>query len=335
MLYSEETFGVTSYDGLDLSSLPSEFHPPKDLKVEYFTRAKRQIRTASVVASENVDAQVIIVLGNQEPLEKYFEFINYLSPHKHNWAVHIMEPFSQGGSGRYLGAEDYIHTENFDYSVDDLHYFIDAKAKMAPNKPIVLIGHSKGGHFCIRYLEQAGADTPITSAFVTSPMMGLSTKTEIAEPYVQWLVSKGKAKEPIRGNDVKRLIKLSDDPFRRKLHHNWIDIGSYKPTHGVTTGWLKNAYISMRKARNPDKLRQIAIPVVVAYGEHEKVVSKKYIEYTIDHIPNCYGMKIYQAKHDPLKGVTSIRERLASNIRHFIIDQTLPKKPNQGPTLQP
>jgi alpha-beta hydrolase superfamily lysophospholipase len=113
------------------------------------------------------DPKGVIVLthGYAEHCGRYREVAHVLR--NAGWAV---LSYDVRGHGKSPGVRGFI--DRFDMYLDDLDAMIAEARKLAPDKPLVLLGHSHGSLITLRAL--AGARAPkVTAAIVSSPYLGL------------------------------------------------------------------------------------------------------------------------------------------------------------------
>lgn len=108
---------------------------------------------------------IVLTHGYAEHCGRYREVAHVLV--RAGWTVLA---YDVRGHGKSPGERGYV--ERFDIYLDDLDAMIAEARKLAPDKPLVLLGHSHGSLIMLRAL--AGARAPeVTSAIVSSPYLGL------------------------------------------------------------------------------------------------------------------------------------------------------------------
>lgn len=317
--------GVLSiYDKLD-----ERFHPPENWTVtQEDLRSHRMIRYAYYVPDER-EATFVLIPGNQEPFEKFYEFIRDLQPQENKRAIYTYDPFGQGGSGRYAEAPaNIMHSLGFEEDIKDLEVFLEQIVfpSHPPNKPLFVMAHSKAGHFLTRYLAE-NQSHKITAAIITTPMYDI--ETGVIPPVVAKFLANtadilgfsgaqvpdigGKAIETLLGeNDI-----LSSDPERRVVRAKWMAHDPNLAMTGLSFGFLKHTFESIELA-TPFYISGIRAPMLVVIAENDQVVSNQAISDAISVMPEAESIVIRNAQHDVWMEADPMRAQFMQAVRTFV-----------------
>lgn len=141
-----------------MSEAPGPIEPTK-------TQTIAGLYTETFLPTSAPKGVVVITHGYAEHCGRYREVAHVLV--NAGWAVLT---YDVRGHGHSPGPRGFI--ERFDIYLDDFTAMIAAGRALAPEKPLVLLGHSHGSLITLRAL--AGAHPPsVTSAIVSSPYLGL------------------------------------------------------------------------------------------------------------------------------------------------------------------
>jgi len=126
--------------------LEHRFHPPQGwawglLKVG----EAPTIRYGVSAPGSAPRAQVLILTGFGEPAETWFETVRDLN--SHGYAVWVMEPAGQGGSGRYSSIRDLGHAKSLDPDVGALLAF---PARVARAGPLFVVASGTSAPVAVR-----------------------------------------------------------------------------------------------------------------------------------------------------------------------------------------
>lgn len=295
----------------DLSILNDpRFQVPKGwLEGQFKPSADRFIRYGQLLPEGSARQTIVIVPGNQEAYEKYFEFIHDLKPHDNGTRIFIYDPFGQGESGRDLKDVKKMHSMGFGRDVADLTSFMEqiVLPQHVSGYPLVMMGHSKGAHFLMRYLTHT--DDAITKAVFVCPMLGVNTGV-IPSFIVRFLANTlyylgfGGSYAPGMPRwheDWQMKISsdpLSSDPVRGMVRHLWSIKRIKQRMSAVTIGWLHHAFQSMDYLRSERVLKQITVPCLMVTAGADKVVSVARQSRAVKIIHKCRQITIDGARHD-------------------------------------
>ena len=223
---------------------------------------------------------IILLGGRKEFMEKYAETIEELK--QRQFDVYSMDWRGQGLSSRLLANRHKGHINDYSEYIEDLNYFVNNIVKPGAVSPLIILGHSMGGHVALRFLH----DFPEAAdkAVLTSPMIDINIPS-----FPRWLVrfiafcaagtvfghsysvgSKGYSASNIKfeGNT------LTSDPVRFMDEHRAIAESSELALGGVTYGWLAATFKSIDILSCAEYAGKIKTPVLIISAGKDRIVSQ-------------------------------------------------------------
>lgn len=255
------------------------------------------------VSPDTPRAHVVILPGLSEFTEKYYETARDLL--SRGYAVWALDWAYQGRSSRFEKHPMRRHSDGFDTDIEDLQKLIVDHVRPATQQtPLVMIGHSMGGHIGLRYLIQHQGIFK-TAAF-TAPMLGINDLRKIpaflqtlifyaASPFSTTYVPRGRDwHEGIRKSDGSDIF--SSDPLRDSLHNHWCRAHPELQIGSPTWRWLYEAVKSCRTLES--KLHKIETPLLMAYAGGEKIVDNDAIIHAGAILPHAELLELPGARHE-------------------------------------
>jgi lysophospholipase len=279
------------------------------------TSRNYKIRMGSVQPKDKIPSAAIVCLpGLSEFSEKYFELAHDML--SRNFSFWILDWYSQGESDRAHDNRSKISCDSFDNHVDDLNTFIMDYIKPASMHPavgripMVMIGHSMGGHIGLRYLSEKQNKVFSAAAF-SAPMLRIAQLDSVPFFLQRGITSVFQfAKDsyaigasdwgPTHRADPPGIGNFSSDPARDALHRAWFETYPYLRVGGPTWKWVHEAVKSCALMARPDTLKKIEIPVLLAVAGDDRVVSSNAIRRAAKFIPHAEVLDLPQARHEIL-----------------------------------
>ncbi len=276
-----------------------------------------------------VKKTLVIVPGNQESLEKYFEFIHDLHCHDHGIQIFIYDPFGQGESGRDLDDHKKMHSVGFERDIADLNHFVEHV--VLPHhesvNPLIMMGHSKGGHFLMRYLTYT--DHRVDRAIFVAPMLGIHTgmiPSFVTRFITHILYHCGWGMNYVPGAALWRedqhvaamQKRLSHDQKRNQIRHLWALKRPQQQMSAVTIGWLYHALQSVDYLSKKTVLQKMTVPSLMITAMGDTVVSIPAQNRAVQILPNCQQVKIPHARHDIWMEHDQYRAPFIKAVKDFI-----------------
>ncbi len=278
----------------------------------------------AVLDAEGVAQKILLVLpGRREFIEKKARELEPLR--LLGYRLVILELRGQGLSSRFLSgaARQRDHIDDFALYLEDLRCFFDATLRPSLSLPLLVHGHSLGGHVALRWLIEDAP--PISGAFLTAPMLALSTTfTHLAAYGLAWasvhLFHKGREYAPFQHDFDSRNTVFSDNQFtheeaRFRVMEQYFTAHSDLIVGGVDWSWLLAALHSMQITHHSSYLARLACPVLVLTGGQDPVTPAKEIEPILDALPGLSCHRIEAARHDILNEADPMREEAWHHFR--------------------
>ncbi len=299
-------------------------------KINYITAEDgTRLRTAGWPSDSDSRGIVVLVGGHREYMEKYYEFITDLLDR--GFAVYSFDNRGQGLSDRLLADRTKSYAEDFKLFSNDLNDVISGVVKSdsrAEELPIYLIGHSMGGHICLRYLH----DFPgtITRAVIMAPMIDFYMGADVAKATAKFairLVSRLGLHRNFaigQGNcfsekcDLIRQRLLTHDKARYDVEEEMIKANPDLYVGGATYGWLDRALDSIDKIRAPGFLDDIKIPLLVFLAGKDQVVDSEASRRLFSGHANIDVVTVEGARHEIYRESDEYRAQLWQKIDDFL-----------------
>ncbi len=322
--------------------LEERFTAPSGWRWHTFEREEgRRIRFGSVFPNQGgaPDAIVVCLQGVREFTEKYYEVARWCVAN--NLAFWMCDWAGQGGSVRFLDDNPCKrHSTGFDDDIADLHYFIQEYIKHSSvhtdvgRIPMAMLAHSMGANIGLRYITQhPGA---FECAAFSAPMVGIKIFQYLPNIFTRLLTSGfsiAAGKSYVFGGcdwgKRTERVKLSSDPVRSKIAHQWCEADESLRTGDLTFRWLHEAHKSCIKVQSlRNDLKRVKTPIVFATAEHEGLVDNKKTNKLFsglsfaDHI-TCRG-----AHHEILMEKDSVRQRFLNEF-HALITEAIIERPER------
>lgn len=258
-----------------------------------------------------IRGSIVILNGRSEFIEKYRETAGDLTVR--GFRVFGFDWRGQGLSERTPAGDQSGHYDSFDPLVADAAAVIEQVVRPAGAEPVVILGHSMGGHLTLRLL--AARPDIAAGAIVTAPMV-----MPIAVPAAQCLarglspvaVALGRSRRFAPGEggyDPERMLEprrsLSHDPVRGRIQADWFrDHPDYRVS-GVTWGWLAAAFRS--SATLMQAAPSIRVPVLMVIAGQDTLVDNRASRRAGQRMPDCRLIVSADARHEILMERDDIR----------------------------
>lgn len=269
-----------------------------------------------------VRGTVLILNGRSEFIEKYRETAGELIAR--GFRVFGFDWRGQGLSSRTPVGDETGHYDSFDPLVRDAALLIDQVVRPAGEGPLVILGHSMGGHLALRLL--AARPDLAAGAILTAPMVA-----PIAMPAMQRVArllspmaasfGRGRRYAPGEGGyDAQRLLDprrlLSSDPVRNRIQADWFrDHPDYRVS-GITWGWLAAAFRS--SAAILREAPSIRVPVLMLLAGQERLVDNGAARRVARLLPQCRVSVYPDARHEILMEHDDIRSAFWRDADDFL-----------------
>ncbi len=263
----------------------------------------------------------LILQGRTEFIEKNLETVGELR--RRGFSVWTLDWRGQGLSGRLLQDPHRGHVADYRDYLQDLQLLVFSHIKGQMAGPLVLFGHSMGGHIGLRFLH----DHPelFERAVLCAPMIGIRSGflgccakvlvtiaggLGVIQAYVPGIGPYDVRNRRFEGN------ALTSDSTRFAREHAYIAADPRLALGGPTLGWLAASFRSIAHVRR--EAREIRTPVLIIAAGDERVVDNKAMHHLIKDLANGRLVAIPDARHDLLRERDDIRQQLWRHFDDFV-----------------
>lgn len=260
---------------------------------------------------------LLFLNGRADFIEKYSE--SYWHWRDQGYGLTTFDWRGQGGSGRFpAGTEGH-----FDAWLADLDGLAD-HAAAAMDGPLVLAGHSMGGHLALRHLA-AGNAPRYRRAVLFAPMAGIAAHG-VPPRVLSWLAQArvkagaGDTYPPMQGpygertRGVQRQRILTGDPERFADEAWWIDANPALAFGGANWRWLFEASASCDALATRGVPERIGLPVDVFIGDNERLVDAAAARRLVRRLPQGRLHVIAGAAHELLRERSAVQDSVLAAV---------------------
>jgi lysophospholipase len=292
---------------------------------EFITaKSGARLRVAKFPAADDGDRVCVLLNGQTEFIEKYFEVIDELRARR--FLVVTMDWRGQGGSVRALTNPRKVHIESFVAYDDDLASLLDQVVSALSKRPPIGLAHSMGGHNLLRTMY-AGPNA-FSRAVLSAPMIAVSTRgtpSWLARTVAASMTLASRQEDWVWGMDQRDPINMSfddqlvtSDPARFKRTQEILAKTPEIRLSGPTWGWLDAAYRSMRAMHRPGYAEAIATPTLFVLAGRDRICLTPDAQRFASRMPNAKAIDIEDAEHEILMENDSIRARFWKAFDDFV-----------------
>ena len=311
-------------DGYRVTLAP-QFREPAGWRWGNFRNAAgAKIRYGAIDPAGPARATVVGVPGFGGFAEQWFEVVRDLTVR--GFAVRLMDWRGQGGSDHYLPNSHKFHAQGYDRDVADLQQFLTEVVRAEGPHPLLLLGHSMGGHLGLRHL--ATHPGIFRGAFLTAPLLGVKTvkqaPTVVARvARLMNLIGFGRRYIPghadwfFRPHYTVDDSNLSHDPLRYRVAQLYYQLKPELRIGGATWAWLDHTFRSVGWINRKEVLRRIATPVFIVQAGADHLVDNTLQDRAVNLMPQAELHAFAGAKHDILMEKDEIRLPLLADFDRF------------------
>jgi len=279
-----------------------------------------------------VRGSLLFMPGRGDAYEKYLETFEHWRGR--GWRVTAADWRGQAGSGR-LGTDEVTgHVDDFGQWIGDLAALWRDWAQ-GRTGPLVLAGHSMGGHLALRAVVERVLEPAPTALVLSAPML------DVLPERLPLAVRQGMARAMCRvGDPCRPAWKWSERPgevpkFRRALltHDEeryddelwWREERPELVMGPGSWGWVRGALASIRLLARPGVLEAVTLPVYLVATTADRLVGVRAIRRAEARLPNVRATWFgSEAAHEILREADPVRERALAGIDGFL--EGLPAK---------
>lgn len=292
----------------------------------------RHIEWPAPPAGTALRGNMLFMAGRGDAYEKYLESFEHWR--LQGWQVSAADWRGQAGSGR-LGNDDATgHIDDFDLWVADLAHYWQEWAE-GREGPLVLTGHSMGGHLTLRALIDNALDPAPTAMVLSAPMLGTFPEIvplPIKRGFAHLMAKLGDAKRPAWKISEKPGMKpnmrqtlLTHDEARYDDEQWWRKERPELRLGPGSWGWVSEAMDSTVKIFQRGALESVAEPVFIVATSADKLVSPSAIRSAIDRLPNNESLVFgSEARHEILREADVVRNKALAAIDDFLDRKATP-----------
>lgn len=260
---------------------------------------------------------ILFLNGRADFIEKYSE--SYWHWRSRGYGLMTFDWRGQGASGRFpAGMGGY-----FDAWLADLNGLASHAADVLGG-PLVLGGHSMGGHLALRHLA-AGAVSRYRGAALFAPMAGIAAHG-LPPRVLSWMArarvkaGAGDTYPPMQGpygertRSVQRQRILTGDPERFADEAWWIDENPELAFGGANWRWVCEASASCAALAARGVPETIGLRVDVFIGENERLVDAGAVRRLVQRLPDGRLHVIAGAAHELLREQSAVQGRVFAAI---------------------
>ncbi len=275
---------------------------------------------------------LLFVPGRGDAYEKYLETLEHWRAQ--GWRVTAADWRGQAGSGRFGADAVTGHIDDFAMWVADLAAFWRDWAA-GREGPLVLAGHSMGGHLALRTVAERALDPRPAALVMTAPMLDVLPE-RVPVPLRQALAAAMCA----AGDPRRPAWKWSERPgelpsFRRHLltHDDdryadeaWWRAARPELAMGPGSwGWVRGALASIQELGRPGVLEAVDLPVFVSATRADRLVGVRAIERAVTRLPDVEAQWFDgESAHEILREADPVRDRALAAIDAFL-DRVAPR----------
>ena len=269
---------------------------------------------------------LLFMPGRGDAYEKYLETFEHWR--RRGWRVSSADWRGQAGSGR-LGADAITgHVDDLAVWTDDLAALWRDWAR-GREGPLVLVGHSMGGHLVLRAVAERLLDPMPDALVLSAPML------DVLPERLPLLVKQGFARTMRALGDPRRPAwKWSEKPgevprFRQALltHDDaryadelyWRQARPELVMGPGSWGWVTASLGSIRSLTRPGLLEAVTLPVHILATSADRLVGVRAIRRAEARLPRVDAQWFgAEAAHEILREVDAVRDRALERIDRFL-----------------
>lgn len=287
-------------------------------------RSGARLRVAFFPAAEDAARVCVLLNGQTEFIEKYFEVIDELRVR--NLRVVTMDWRGQGGSVRALTDPLKVHVTDFTEYDDDLAALMEKVVRPLGNRPPIGLAHSMGAHNLLRTLH--AKPQSFACAILSAPMIAVSTRGTpawLARAVTSVMNLRGISPDWVWGMDKRdplsmrfedQIVTSDRARFRRTQ-----EILAHTPSirlSGPTWGWLEAAYRSMSEMQAPGYPESITTPTLILGAGKDRICLTDASQAFAGRMPHGQFLALGDAEHEIMMENDSIRARFWKAFDEFV-----------------
>jgi lysophospholipase len=270
---------------------------------------------AARFAVENPRAICVLLNGQTEFIEKYFEVIDDLTGR--GFSVATLDWRGQGGSERLAANPRKVHIDDFahyDEDLDALMRQVVEPMTAERNLKVIALAHSMGGHILLRRLHDHAGE--FAAVGLCAPMIGIQPRG------VPWWVVRTLARLTPSKDFVWGMARrdqltvpfaaqlVTSDPERYRRTHDRLAAHPDLRVNGPTWGWLEAALNAIKTLHGPGYAEAIATPALLVAASNDRVCDSQALYAFARRLPHATCLTIDGAEHEILMERDIYRDQL-------------------------
>lgn len=308
---------------------------PSDLTGGFFTtRDGTRLRYALARPPSSGRGTVLVLVGRNENIEKYFETIGDLTAR--GFGVAIFDWRGQGGSDRRLRDPAAGYIDRIGTYVSDLKSFVEGVLLRDCRPPFSILAHSMGGLIALAAVPHLVER--IERMVLTAPLVSLRHYPRgrgllpAAARIARW-VGLGRVAPPSmrrRGRQPIERNVLTSDPVRADRNHRLLEAAPQLFVPKLTAGWLHACFREMRRLDDSDVIAKLNLPTLIITAGDDQVVHSSAAERLAWRMRSGHFLSIPGARHELLQERDVHRELLLAAFEGFVAS-TMPLSSDLAP----
>jgi lysophospholipase len=269
---------------------------------------------------------LLFMPGRGDAYEKYLETFEHWRGS--GWRVSAADWRGQAGSGR-LGADAITgHVDDFSSWIGDLAALWGTWARERSG-PLVLAGHSMGGHLALRAVAERVLHPLPTALVLSAPMLDVLPETwplALRLGAARAMCVVGDARRPAwKWNERPGILPgfrqalLTHDAARYADELWWRDARPELAVGPGSWGWVRGALASIRTLAAPGVLEAVDLPIFIIATRADRLVGARAIERAAARLPQAQILWFgTEAGHEILREVDPVRDQALVAINGFL-----------------
>jgi len=251
-----------------------------------------------------------------EFMEKYQEVADDLA--ERGLEVLSLDWGGQGLSDRLLANPQKVHTRDYADRLEEAEALADWGERLFADRPIVVLGHSMGGHIALRFAAERPprrlAALALSAPMVSFPPLPGLDRVVLLLARLGTALGYSERYFPGRGdyNDrvatVRAYLMSSDTRRVRFQEQLWPGDEAHR-LGGVTWGWVRASLASCAVLRRPGYVETITCPTLLAVAGRDVLVSNSSAKKLASRLPDCEFVRYPESLHEILMERDATRDR--------------------------